>query len=145
MEVREALLETASNHESPNDTLGWGIPDVWKAIYSRGEPDVPPFGEDELMDPYPNPFDPGAHSEVCFPYRLINETYPFLRIYTVSGELVKEFDLGRLMPGRYVWEGTGAVTWNGHNEGGDLVGSGVYLCVLSTGYNTTVKKLAVVR
>ncbi len=145
LETREALLQTASNHQSPNDTIGWGCPDAWEAIHYRGEPEVKPFSEDELMDPYPNPFSPQTHSEVVFPYRLINETYPFLRVYTTSGELVREFDLGRQMPGRFLTPGTGAMIWDGHNDVGDLVGSGIYICVLSTGYRVTTKKLAVVR
>lgn len=145
MKVRDALRETASNHASPNDTLGWGIPDVMKAIYYEGEPEVPPYEEDELLPPYPNPFEPQVQSEVIFPYRLINDTFAFLRIYTTSAELVKEYDLGEKMPGRYLTPQTGAVRWNGHNEVGDLVGSGIYICALTTGYGTTIKKLAVIK
>lgn len=32
MDVREALIKTSSNNESPNNQIGWGIPDIMAAI-----------------------------------------------------------------------------------------------------------------
>ena len=37
MMVREALMETASQSQNPDNIYGWGIIDVWAAInYSGG-------------------------------------------------------------------------------------------------------------
>ena len=45
-----------------------------------------------------------------------------LTIYDISGRVVKTFDEGVAMPGRY------KVTWNGTNDRGQRVASGVYFC-----------------
>jgi hypothetical protein len=64
---------------------------------------------------YPNPFRP---SSVAGAVRFANLPYDAaVRIYTVLGELVREFKTGH--------DGTG--TWDGKNEKGAEVASGVYL------------------
>lgn len=146
MELREAIMETASSADAPNDSMGWGIADAWAAMTYYGHVQV--REEETLLDLYPNPFLPAEHAEVIIPFRLLNETDISLRIYSLSGELVKEFTEGELggrrkLAGEYV--GDEALRWNGMNASGKVVASGVYLVILSTGYADTVKKLAVVR
>ncbi|MCH7761161.1 S8 family serine peptidase, partial [candidate division TA06 bacterium] len=145
--LRDVLMATANNASSPNDTIGWGIPDAIKAI---GDPDpmVPPYGQDQLLDPYPNPFRPNIHISGCvLPYRLLDNalSFPEMRIYTLAGELVREFDIEGKMPGRYETSADGAPVWYGKNEEGNEVASGLYICVLSTGSRIERKKIAVVR
>jgi serine protease AprX len=145
MELREVVLETADAASSPSDTMGWGIPDAAKAL-DRLDKLTPPFSNDELLAPYPNPFRPEVHGEVVIPYRLATNLSlyrPWLRIYTISGELVKELDLGQQIPGRYL--GERAARWDGRNESDNLVASGIYICLLTSGAQTSVTKLAVVR
>jgi len=146
MQVRDALLSTASSSSTPNDTLGWGIPNFKKA-YEKSPPQVRPYSKDELLDCYPNPFDPSRHSKVWIPYQLAKESEVSLFIFTISGELVKKIPLGQKMPGRYkdrsgFWA---EAFWDGKNERGEPVASGIYLCLLTTGWESSVKKIALRR
>ena len=142
METREAILSTASNHNSPNDTLGWGRPNAYKAIYNIELPEVKPysFTKDEIFHIYPNPFKIGGGRELVIAYQLTNDSYAYLRIYTLSGKLVKEFEAFNQELGRHAFK------WDGRNENGKLVGSGIYICLLGTyGESKDVKKFAVIR
>ncbi len=141
MKIREAILSTASNNNNPNDTLGWGRPNAYKAIYSE-TPDVKPssFTKDEVFHIYPNPFKIGTEKELVIAYQLVNDSYAYLRIYTLSGKLVKEFEASNQSLGRHIFK------WNGRNEEGKLVGSGIYICLLGTyGENKDIKKFAIIR
>jgi hypothetical protein len=105
----------------------------------------------EDLYPYPNPM--SDHTRFAFRIRGGN-TRPTdfqLRIYTVSGRLVREFD------GTDVNDGAGLrptgwnfLRWNGRDEDGDRVATGVYLYrVRMDGENGTfegdVEKIAVIR
>ncbi len=158
MEVRKAVLATSSLSPldtnvvdslincggTPTDSLGWGIPNAMRAILYEGPPPVPLYSEDVLLPPNPNPFLVKEHEKIWFRYRLHNHSLPILRIYTISGELVREFDLGERKPGRYVnLDGNSdfsAVYW----EPKDLA-SGVYIAVLQTGFTNSFQKFAIIR
>jgi hypothetical protein len=145
--LRDVLLLTASIGTSPNDTIGYGIPDAVKAINFE-TPEVSPFEKDQLLDPYPNPYQPAIHTTGCvLPYRLLDNaiSFPVMRIYTLSGELIQEFELNEKIPGRYTTPQSGAPVWDGRNEDGEEVSGGLYICVLTTGSQTDRKKIAVVR
>ncbi|MEW6686160.1 MAG: S8 family serine peptidase [Candidatus Edwardsbacteria bacterium] len=148
MKVREAIIKTASQSNSPDTILGWGIPDFKKALYYE-TPEVPPFNQDELADPYPNPANLEDNSdnpnnfkddELVIPFNLVNQSLVSLYIFTISGELVWRKDLGTYIPGRDY-----KVPWNGKNLNGKKVASGVYFVLLHTGWGHSVKKIAVVR
>jgi hypothetical protein len=146
MDVREALLNSGNFHDVPNDSMGWGLPDFLEAYQSAPSP-VPPVTSDQLLPPYPNPFLPDRQEAVRLPLRLLNETEVTFYIFGLSGELVRTISLGRRMPGRYEAT-TGAYetpSWDGRNDGGKVVGSGVYICLLRTGFATSKQKIAVVR
>lgn len=83
---------------------------------------------------YPNPFRP---SSVAGAVRFANLPYDTsVKIYTLLGELVREFKTG--------YDGTG--TWDGKNEKGAEVASGVYLAFVEPpGGKGKVFKLAVER
>jgi serine protease AprX len=146
MQVRNALTSTASRHSSPNDTLGWGIANIWDAI-NYTTPEIDPFEQDELSDPYPNPFNPKKQTQVVFPINVINEGIGGkVFVYSLSGRLIKEINLSQnLIPGRYLTPESGAATWDGKDENNEIVESGIYIIMLRTGYNSSVKKLAIVR
>ncbi|KPJ60245.1 MAG: hypothetical protein AMJ46_08010 [Latescibacteria bacterium DG_63] len=144
MELREAIMDSVG--VAGNDTMGYGIPDAWAAMNYYGAVQV--REEEALLDLYPNPFLPGEHQELIIPFRLLHETEISLRIYSISGELVKEFSDGELggsrkLAGEYVEDE--ALRWDGTSSSGKTVASGVYFVILSTGYADSVKRLAVVR
>ncbi|TES92789.1 MAG: hypothetical protein E3J87_04235 [Candidatus Cloacimonadota bacterium] len=146
MKVREVLMNTASLHNSPNDTLGWGIANIWKAIKYE-DPFIPPFENDELSPFYPNPFVLKKHSYVVLPFNIMNQgTGGKIFIYSLSGRKIKEIELGSyLLPGRYSSPEYGAATWNGKDSNGKMVDAGIYIVLLRTGWTSSIKKLAVIR
>jgi hypothetical protein len=146
MKAREALINTASNASAPNDTIGWGIANIWAAI-NYEEPEIPPFEHDELLPCYPNPYNPDKHSQVVIPYNIMNQGLGgTIYIHTLSGKRVKSIKLGSfLLPGRYTTPATGAATWDGKDENSKTVDAGIYVILLRTGYASSVGKLAIVR
>ena len=146
MKVRNILLNTASQHSSPDDTLGWGIANIWEAI-NYETTDIPSFAEDEFSPFYPNPFIPKEHSQVVIPFNIMNQGRGGkIYIYSISGIKIREIHLSdNLSPGRYLTPDDGAATWDGKDENGNYVDSGIYILLLRTGYAASAKKLAVIR
>ncbi len=86
----------------------------------------------ELAQNYPNPFNPVTTIRFGLPHT----SAVSLVIYNALGEEVKSFHPGTLPAGRY------ELTWDGTNDLGQAVPSGLYLYVLRTdGVNLTRKML----
>ncbi len=93
--------------------------------------------ETALLANYPNPFNP----ETWIPYQLAEPASVTLRIYTVNGELVRTLALGQTLAGIYQTRSR-AVYWDGKNQVGEPVASGVYFYTLTAGdFNATRKML----
>ena len=80
-----------------------------------------------LLANYPNPFNP----ETWIPYHLAEPAEVTLRIYTVRGALVRSLHLGHQPAGSYQ-DRSRAAYWDGKNDVGESVASGVYFYTLST-------------
>ena len=90
-----------------------------------------------LLPNYPNPFNP----ETWIPYQLAKSAEVTLRIYTVDGSLVRMLSLGHKEVGIYQTRSRAAY-WDGKNEIGEPVASGVYFYTLTAGdFNATRKML----
>ena len=96
--------------------------------------------ENILLPNYPNPFNP----ETWMPFVLAEEAEVEIRIYDVRGRLVRELRLGRLGTGYYIQKGR-AGHWDGRNESGELVASGVYIYQLTANGRRLVRKMVVMR
>jgi hypothetical protein len=148
--VKSALITTASLN-IPNCTLGWGIPNI-DSVLEIYPTQIPTFQKNQLADPYPVPYRFNEAQKIYFPIYLIQSPrWAELRIYTLSGELVKTLPLDFSLisvPGRYQdqinLERIGAV-WDGKNENNRPVSSGLYMIVLETSYGRDIKKFALVR
>ena len=93
--------------------------------------------ETALLANYPNPFNP----ETWIPYQLAEPASVTLRIYTVNGELVRTLALGQTPAGIYQTRSRAAY-WDGKNDVGEPVASGVYFYTLTAGdFNATRKML----
>ena len=77
--------------------------------------------ETQLLRNYPNPFNP----ETWIPYHLANDSDVLFSIYDVDGALVRELDLGHQQAGYYT-DRNRAAYWDGRNEWGERVASGIY-------------------
>ncbi len=94
--------------------------------------------ETALLPNYPNPFNP----ETWIPYQLSEPAEVTLRIYTVNGGSVRTLDLGPTPAGIYQSRSR-AVYWNGKNEVGEPVASGIYFYTLTAGDFTATRKLLI--
>ncbi|MFQ5599912.1 MAG: FlgD immunoglobulin-like domain containing protein [Candidatus Krumholzibacteriia bacterium] len=101
---------------------------------STPDPDVLP-GRTSLHQNVPNPFNP--MTEIRFD--LARAGHVELRIYDVAGRLVRTLTRGEYPPGihRFVWDG--------HDDAGGRVASGVYLYRLEGGDFATTRKLILMR
>ena len=93
-----------------------------------------------LLTNYPNPFNP----ETWIPYQLSEPAEVTLRIYAVSGTLVRTLNLGHQPAGIY-HQRSHAAYWNGKNELGESVASGVYFYTLIAGDFTATRKMLIMK
>ena len=93
-----------------------------------------------LLTNYPNPFNP----ETWIPYQLSEPAEVTLRIYAVSGILVRTLNLGHQPVGIY-HQRSRAAYWNGKNELGESVASGVYFYTLTAGDFTATRKMLIMK
>lgn len=91
-----------------------------------------------LEQNYPNPVNP----ETFIPFHLSHQAKVAIRIYDLSGQLIRTLDLGILEPGSYLNRNMAAY-WNGQDEAGNEVASGAYLYQLQTGRYLSTRKLIV--
>ena len=96
--------------------------------------------ETVLLANYPNPFNP----ETWIPYHLSNDADVHISIYDTKGVLVRRLDLGHQMAGYYT-DRTKAAYWNGRNESGESVASGLYFYQLCAGDYTALRRMAIVK
>ena len=91
-----------------------------------------------LLSNYPNPFNP----ETWIPYQLANPANVTLRIYSTDGQLVRTLVLGNQPAGNYQNRNKAAY-WDGKNEIGEPVASGVYFYTLSAGNFTATRRMVI--
>jgi hypothetical protein len=73
-----------------------------------------------LVQNAPNPFNPVTKVA----YHVPRESEVTIRVYDVSGRVVTTLVDGVVEPGRH------AAVWNGRNDAGESVGSGIYFCTM---------------
>ena len=93
-----------------------------------------------LYPNYPNPFNP----ETWIPFRLAVDQEVTIRIFDSLGHQIKVFDLGRKVAGYYINKSR-AVYWDGRNEAGEQVASGVYIYQLTAGEFRASRKMIVLK
>jgi len=96
--------------------------------------------ETKLMQNYPNPFNP----ETWIPFKLASPAYVEIRIYNLAGQLVRKICLGNRPAGMYVSKDRAAY-WNGRNNEGEKVSSGVYFYTLQAGDYNATKRMSILK
>ena len=95
---------------------------------------VDPSPAEALLGAFPNPFTAGARITCHIPRR----TRVILHIHDVAGRLVREIDAGEHEAGRHRFE------WDGRDDDGRRVASGVYfLCLKAGGRERSTKMVRV--
>lgn len=95
--------------------------------------DIP--DEYSLSQNYPNPFNPST----LIVFGLPEDAFVDIRIYDISGSQVRVITEDELKAGTY------RLRWDGRNDYGSQVPSGIYLCRMTTKNFTAVKKLMLVK
>ena len=96
--------------------------------------------ETGLLPNYPNPFNP----ETWIPYRLAEEAFVTLTIYDLSGHAVRTLDIGHRIAAVYESRSK-AVYWDGRNDVGERVVSGVYFYTLTAGDYSATRKMLILK
>ena len=91
-----------------------------------------------LLANYPNPFNP----ETWIPYQLATAADVQIRIYTTNGVLVRTLDMGHQSAGIYQ-QRSRAAYWDGRNQLGESVASGVYFYTFTADDFTATGKMLV--
>ena len=93
-----------------------------------------------LLANYPNPFNP----ETWIPYQLARDADVRLTIYDTTGVMVRRVDLGHQTAGYYA-DRTRAAYWDGRNNLGESVGSGVYFYQLQMEDFSAIRKMVILK
>ena len=93
-----------------------------------------------LLANYPNPFNP----ETWIPYQLSEPAEVTLHIYAVDGRLIRALALGHQLAGMYQSKNR-VVYWDGRNEVGERVASGVYFYTLTADGFTATRKMLILK
>ena len=138
-ELREAMRSTASQAGMPDNDYGWGIIDALAALGALDVTTVP--GDAVAMAPlrfegnWPNPFNPRTHLS----FSLAHAMNVDLDVLDLRGRLVRRLQSGRLAVGEHT------VVWDGRDERGRAVGSGVYVARISGAGTNQRRKLVLLK
>ena len=96
--------------------------------------------ETALLRNYPNPFNP----ETWIPYQLAESAEVILTIYDMNGQLIQRLAVGHQAAGMYQSRSR-AVYWNGCNQLGESVASGLYFYTLTADDFTATRRMMILK
>ena len=96
--------------------------------------------ETELLANYPNPFNP----ETWIPYRLAEDAFVTLTIYDINSRVVRTLEVGHRIASAYE-NRSKAVHWDGRNNVGEGVASGVYFYTLTASDFSATRKMLILK
>ena len=161
--TRLAFVEGAGNSAMPNDyqftdkkaeagkTYFYYLEDVditgekskskiIKVVVPPAKPVQPIPKKFRLLQNFPNPFNP----DTWLPYELASDAPVSIEIYNIQGQLVRQLNFGKQEAGSYVTKDK-AVYWNGKNERGEKVASGVYWYTLRAGEFNATQRMVILK
>ena len=135
MQVREAIMMTASQFNSPDNDYGHGILNTWAAInYQftaslKGETFLP--NAVSVNNAYPNPFNPEISIKID---GLSNNQHVTVEVYDIHGKLVKYLHNQKAQHNML------ELTWNA-----ERLSSGIYLLRTDWGYGNDLQKITLLK
>jgi parallel beta-helix repeat protein len=93
-----------------------------------------------LLQNFPNPFNP----DTWLPYQLSRDATVTISIYNANGQLVRVIALGNKEAGVYITKDK-AIYWDGTNNIGEKVASGVYFYQLRAGNFVAIRRMVIVK
>jgi hypothetical protein len=127
-----SVWKTASSELPKDGSYNLLIKPMWA---SGVEDDVPTVASTQLVDITPNPFNP----QTKITYDLARDGRVQLEIYDLQGHLVRTLVDGARGIGRHV------ETWNGADDAGGKVASGLYMARLTAGGVTQMMKMTLLK
>ena len=131
-ETIRAWIDLAQVEDDGSAIFDLGIANLERLLHAT----VPE--KTKLLLNYPNPFNP----ETWIPYQLAKATDVSVSIYSVNGALVRTLALGHQAAGVYQTKSRAAY-WDGRNELGERIASGVYFYTLTAGAFSATGKMLV--
>lgn len=92
----------------------------------------------QLLQNYPNPFNP----ETWIPFKLADQSLVTIEIYSSTGELIRTLTQGSLKAGDYSSQ-SDAIHWDGQNDEGESVSSGIYFYTINAGDFSATRKMLI--
>ena len=96
--------------------------------------------ETALLLNYPNPFNP----ETWIPYRLAEDAFVTLTIYDSTGRVVRTLEVGHRVAAFYESRSK-AIYWDGRNELGEQVASGIYFYTLTADDCSATRRMLILK
>lgn len=140
--IVEYMLTFTDGYTSPasaSPPLAWSEIKEAVADFDNTQEHLLP-GKNVLYQCFPNPFNP----ETWIPYQLTEDIDVAIRIYNVTGRLLRTLDLGYKPAGFYKTRDRAAY-WDGTNEAGEQVSSGTYFYTIQAGEFIAAKKMIIAR
>jgi hypothetical protein len=94
----------------------------------------------QLLQNYPNPFNP----ETWIPFQLSKDVDVTIKIYDVRGRIVRQLNLGYIPAGIYQTKAKAAY-WNGANDLGERVSSGIYFYHIQADSFSASRKMVILK
>ena len=133
--VQRALAELEA---IPNKSHGVQIAiELLRHYLSIADPNVQ---ETKLLSNYPNPFNP----DTWIPYQLSEGATVTVKIYDVTGSLVRTIQVGH-KPAGYYHTRERAIYWDGRNQNREPVSSGVYFYTFNTDTYTQTRRMVILK
>ena len=146
--VPSLTAPSASRNVTPTTIQSWidlaRVEDDGSVIFDRGIANLEALlvsqipNETKLLLNYPNPFNP----ETWIPYQLAKATDVTVMIHSMNGSLIRMLALGHQAAGIYKSKSQAAY-WDGRNELGEHVASGLYFYTLTAGKFSATGKMLV--
>lgn len=98
------------------------------------------IGHSDVFQNYPNPFNP----ETWIPYQLESDSHVIVQIFDICGRVIRRMDLGQKSAGSYLTRDK-AIHWDGKNDLGEPVSSGIYFYSVQINDRTFNRKMIIQR
>ena len=94
----------------------------------------------QLLQNYPNPFNP----ETWIPFKLAEDSEVSIDIFNSTGVLIRSISQGTMKAGDHSSQSK-AIHWDGKNNNGEPVSSGVYFYTINAGNFTATRKMMITK
>lgn len=135
--VAQAADDGQGNVETSLLVLVADAPGSPESVNSKS---TPPVSETLLLSNYPNPFNP----ETWIPYRLAKAANVQISIYNAHGIIIRHLRLGHQVAGYYTSRNRAAY-WDGKNDFGESVASGIYFYQLQADTTSPLRKMVILK